>query len=708
MGDVAAEFAGLGESDHGVEVRTVDVDLAAGGVDLFAHLAHLRFEHTVGRRVGDHDAGDLAFVLGDLRIEVVHVHGAVVGRGHDLDLEAREDCRCGVRAVGRLRDEHDGAGVIAARHMVGADGEQSGQFALRAGVGLQGHTVVAGDLDERVLEATDECAPAFGLLGRGKGVDGGEFRPGDGFHLGGGVELHRARAQRDHRPVQCEVSVGQGAQVAHHRGLGAVGAEDGVGEEFGVAVEFRVECGFRNGVGSEGSRRGGREVRVIDPGVDAEGFEQTVGIGDRVGFAEGDSDRGVVDDADVVSGLVGHVTGGFGVGDAQCHGVEELPGENLGAGGGVRGLREGLSEPVDAGGDAGQADGTVVDGVHGGDVGQQRLRGADVARRLLAADVLFAGLQGQAVAGLALGVLGHSDEAAGQLALESGLHGHEAGVGAAEEQGHTEALGRADGDVRTLGGAVLEQGQGKQIGVEGDECAAVMRTVDGFGEVADGAGGAGLGADDAEDVFADEAFGEVGDGDAEVHSLGAGTDDGDGLRVEFGIEDDGCPLLHGTTHQQDRLGDGGGLIEEGGIGDVEAGEVLDDLLEVQQRLEPALGDLGLVRRVGGVPGGVLDQVAADDGRGDRVVVALADELGAHDVLTGEFAQVVQHLELRAACGQVELFVLDGFGDGGARECFEGVIAEFGEHGLGVIGAGADVAVGEGACGVPCCLRRMGE
>ena len=531
-----------------------------------------------------------------------------------------------------LRDEHDGAGIVATRHMVSADGEQSGQFTLRAGVGLQGHTVVAGDLDEGVLETADERAPALGLLDGGEGVDGGEFRPGDGFHLGGGVELHRARAQRNHRPVQCEVTVGQGAQVAHHRGLGAVGAEDGVGEEFGAPVELRIKCGLGHGVGSEGSRRGGFEVVRVDPGKDAEGFEQAVGIGDGVGFAEGDADGGVVDDADVESGLVGDVAGGFGIGHAQGDGVEEIPGENLGAGGGVRGTGERVGEAVDAGGDAGQADGAVVDGVHGGDVGEQRLRGADVGGRLLAADVLFAGLQGQAVAGLALGILGHSDEAAGQLALESGLHGHEAGVGAAEEQGHTEALGRADGDVRTLGGAVLEQGQGQQVGVEGHERPAVMRAVDGLGEVADGAGGAGLGADDAEDVFADETFGEVGDGDAEVHGLGTGADDGDGLRVEFGVEDDGCPLLHGATHEQDRLGDGGGFIEEGGIGDVEAGEVLDDLLEVQQRFESALGDLGLVGGVGGVPGGVLDQVAADDGRGDRVVVALADELGAHDVL----------------------------------------------------------------------------
>ena len=50
-------------------------------------------------------------------------------------------------------------------------------------------------------------------------------------------------------------------------------------------------------------------------------------------------------------------------------------------------------------------------------------------------------------------------------------------------------------------------------------------------------------------------------------------------------------------------------------------------LEVEQHLEATLGDLGLVRRVGGVPRGVLDQVAEDHRRGERVVPAGTDEAG---------------------------------------------------------------------------------
>ena len=50
-----------------------------------------------------------------------------------------------------------------------------------------------------------------------------------------------------------------------------------------------------------------------------------------------------------------------------------------------------------------------------------------------------------------------------------------------------------------------------------------------------------------------------------------------------------------------RLGGGGALVEQRGGRDVHAGQVLDHRLEVQQRLEPALRDLRLVRRVGRVP-----------------------------------------------------------------------------------------------------------
>ena len=60
--------------------------------------------------------------------------------------------------------------------------------------------------------------------------------------------------------------------------------------------------------------------------------------------------------------------------------------------------------PMHAQGDLAEPPGPVVDRVHGGGDGEQHLRRADVRGGLLAPDVLFARLQGQAVGGRAVGV----------------------------------------------------------------------------------------------------------------------------------------------------------------------------------------------------------------------------------------------------------------------------------------------------------------
>ena len=220
--DVAAEHAGLGQPDQGVEVGAVDVDLAAGGVDRVADLADVGVVHPVRGRVGDHDAGQRVLVQLDLGVQVRVVDRAVRGGGDDDDLHAGEHGGGRVGAVRGGRDQADVALGVAAGEVVAADGQQAGELALGSGVRLDGDLVVAGDLGQLGFEVLDQFAPAGGLGFRGEGVDGGELRPGDGFHLGGGVQLHGARAQRDHGAVQGEVAVREAADVAQQLGLGAV------------------------------------------------------------------------------------------------------------------------------------------------------------------------------------------------------------------------------------------------------------------------------------------------------------------------------------------------------------------------------------------------------------------------------------------------------------------------------------------------------
>ena len=82
-----------------------------------------------------------------------------------------------------------------------------------------------------------------------------------------------------------------------------------------------------------------------------------------------------------------------------------------------------------------------------------------------------------------------------------------------------------------------------------------------------------------------------------------------------------------------RLGRCGRLVQQRGVGHVQPGQVADHGLEVQQRLEPALTDLGLIGRVGGVPGRVFQDVAQDRRRRGGAVIALTDQRGQNLVLT---------------------------------------------------------------------------
>ena len=106
-----------------------------------------------------------------------------------------------------------------------------------------------------------------------------------------------------------------------------------------------------------------------------------------------------------------------------------------------------------------------------------------------------------------------------------------------------------------------------------------------------------------------------------------------------------CLRLRGALGQRHGLGRGGCFIEQRGVGDVEPGEVADHGLEVEQRFQPALADLGLIRRIGRVPGRVLQNVALDHRRQDGAVIALADQRGEHLVLRCELAHMRQRLGL---------------------------------------------------------------
>ena len=103
-------------------------------------------------------------------------------------------------------------------------------------------------------------------------------------------------------------------------------------------------------------------------------------------------------------------------------------------------------------------------------------------------------------------------------------------------------------------------------------------------------------------------------------------------------ENTGWRFRH-ATREPHGFGGGCGFVEQRAVGNVEAGQVHDHLLIVQQRFEAALADFGLIGRVGGVPAGIFQNVAEDDFWRHRAVVTHADHRGEDVVPLGGFAQI---------------------------------------------------------------------
>ncbi len=214
------------------------------------------------------------------------------------------------------------------------------------------------------------------------------------------------------------------------------------------------------------------------------------------------------------------------------------------------------------------------DGIHRGHDSEQHLRGADVRRRLFAADMLFAGLQRQTIGAVAASIDGDADEAAGHGALDRILDRHIGRMRAAITHGHAEALGRADRDVCTHFTGRFEEQQCENVGGDGSQRSGLVQPGDQAGEIPHMAVRAGYWKI-APKHFGRVEIGEgVADGDRPAERFGAGLDDGDGLRVAVLVDEEAGRLGLGAALAE-RHGFGGSrcFIEERGIGHVETGEI---------------------------------------------------------------------------------------------------------------------------------------
>ena len=686
VADVAAKLPRRNRADERIHVCPVDVHPPAMGVDEPAQLPDFGLEHAMRARVGDHHRRQPVGILLALGPDLGHVDVAIgVAAGHH-HLHPRHLGAGRIGAVGRGGDEADRPVALAAGPLPGLDDQEPRIFPLAAGVRLKGDAGVAGRLAEPLTQLPVEHRISLELVGRREGMNVGEAGPGDRDHLAGGIELHRAAAQRDHAPIKGQILVTQTPDVAEHRRLGVMRVEHRMGEE-------RARAAKRHGDERVDSPLEGTDLGERLP-VACKHLPEGDEVVARRRLIEADGKRPRVERAKVHSGgagprgevgrplprLEGQRVEGALATDSHAE-LGEAGGEDRRVGG-------------DALGDTHEAIGPVVNRIHARHHGGEDLGGADVGGGLLAADVLLAGLEGEPVGGVAVGIDAHADEPARHRSLEGVAAGEEGGVRPAAAHRHSEALRRAEDDV---GPPFPRRGQEREREDVGRHAEERVLRVDLFSQTAvvgDRAiGGRNLHEGPEEGLVAVDERGNVADDHLDAERGGARLHDLDRLRVEASVDEEHRALAPGrAAGEGHRLGSAGGLVEERGIGDRHPGEFANHRLEVDQRLHPPLADLGLIGGVGGVPGGVFEDVAEDHAGGVGAVIALANEALEDLVAGGDAAQLLERRCFGDRSGNVDRATA-----GNARRHDAGherlarSLADQIEHVALVGGIGADVA-----------------
>ena len=241
VADVSADRSGVRQTYLGVHVGAVHVELSTAGMHDVAHFLDVCLEDTVRRGVGDHARGQIVAVLLGLGTEVSEVDVSFLVAAYGDGRKAALDGAGGVRTVSRSRQQHHVAVSLSDAFEVRADDTQTGVLARSAGVRLQRDALQTGDLDQCRGEVLDHLNVSGRLIHGSIGVDVLELRTTERQHFRSGIELHRARTQRNHGVSQRDVSALKALDVTHQLGLGVILSEEFLLHELGGAHELLIE-----------------------------------------------------------------------------------------------------------------------------------------------------------------------------------------------------------------------------------------------------------------------------------------------------------------------------------------------------------------------------------------------------------------------------------------------------------------------------------
>ena len=350
---------------------------------------------------------------------------------------------------------------------------------------------------------------------------------------------------------QRQVAVLQPLEVTHHLGLAVVAVEDRMAEHHVRAAQPLRDRGRLE-------RQFPRHALDLRPLAG----EHLGDVGDVLqcrGLVQAHGDARGIQIPQVDALLLCARLYLLGRSHVEYHGIEKFSAD------GARTAREQARHEIRALSDARKAARAVVDGVEAGHVGKQRLRGADVARRLLAADMLLARLQRHAQCRPPGGVARHADDATRHGALVLVAAGHERGMRAAVAHRHAEALRRADGDIRAHRPRRAQQHQGEKIGADRDQPLRRVHCADRLRPVADAAVRVGVLKVGAEHRSWIQFLRIAGD-ELDAEPLRARAHHREHLRMRRGVDEEcRCLALRAAPDHRHGFGGCGGLVEQRGI-----------------------------------------------------------------------------------------------------------------------------------------------
>jgi hypothetical protein len=300
-----------------------------------------------------------------------------------------------------------------------------------------------------------------------------------------------------------------------------------------------------------------------------------------------------------------------------------------------------------------------------------------------------------------LAVLAHTDDAARDDALEIVLTRKEGRMWPAIAHRHSETLAVAQYHICTPRTGALQQHKAHDVGSHGYERPYGMYL---FGE-----GGKAFHLSVLGRILQHGTVKLLGDvhlfmvayHQFDAQRTAAGDEQVDGLRKAIGRDEelaDACLLLGartGIVKHDHRLRSGSGLIEQRCVGDLQPREVADHRLEIEQRLQAALGYLGLIGRIGGVPSRILEHIAFHHVGNDAVVVSEPDIRAVELVLGTHLTDMGSKFGLGHGLWQVEVLLqADGRGNRLGNQFLDAGHPDGGKHTINVFLAWAYVAVNE--------------